>query len=79
MAEVDTVPEASSSSHLWDKVRNEYMEESTAKLMANLMSIGLKSLDDLDREVEHAGGDSEHAAAMALAAVRAMANSSLLP
>ena len=73
----DVVPEGSPSDPLWSKVRKEYMKQSTANLMSDLMSIGLKSLEDIDRETENAGGDAEQAAEKALAAVRAMANPSL--
>ena len=61
--------ERGSSNH-WDKIRTEYMKPSTATLMTELMSIGLKSIETVDRETQSAGGDAERAAEKALAAFR---------
>ena len=55
----------------WSKVRKEYMKPSTAKFMGDLFAIGLKSIDDIDRETQSAGGNAEKAAEQALAAIRA--------
>ena len=43
--------------------------------MADFMSVGLKSIDDVDRETAAARGDAEKAAEKALAAIRAMHSS----
>jgi hypothetical protein len=47
------------------------MKPSTAKFMGDLFAIGLKSIDDIDRETQSAGGNAEKAAEQALAAIRA--------
>lgn len=59
---------------LWAKARQEHIRPSTAEIVKDLLSIGLKSLEDVDRETQLAGGDAEQAAEKALAAVRAMSS-----
>lgn len=59
---------------LWAKARQEHIRPSAAEVMKDLMSIGLKSLQDVERETQIAGGDAEQAAEKALAAIRAMSS-----
>jgi hypothetical protein len=59
---------------LWAKAHQEHIRPSAAEVMKDLMSIGLKSLQDVERETQIAGGDAEQAAEKALAAIRAMSS-----